>query len=587
MSFRFLILLVWLLSSCKSFSKDAWIDSCKCVPGQACWEKLNWTDLETKLGGSEYLEKSYDLSPLGCEQRGGKDCWSFDWDVDDVFSWQAQSWANITLSRYRDFDFAPNKRTVAAINSKQVAEAILFAKNNKLKVVVKSGGHDYKGRSQDPEALLIWTHRMRDTEFKPGHKICGETYDTLIVESGARWLEVYNALQTTNRYVPGGAANSVGVAGFTLGGGYSLMAKKFGPTAGYVREMEVVTPDGAIKVVNACNHPELFMALKGSGNASYGVVTKFVFETIEPFDVGFWKFKIDAKDDESYRFVIRQWLEFYLAHLDHEDFGSIVDLQGRGQGQGGVIWSLPILYTGRTGAQMEEMVNRLREKIGDKATIESNVVEPFSIKVYRSKNFYLNYMNGKESKSDSNLFYLPNNGSPTLWNIAAFESLFLERDKFNDLGALSEVMFKASQSASLHMQLSKALNGSSEEAKKRVALTSVQKQVLEAPVFMTIAGGPGGFDPGAKQEEIRSGVQTAFGHFLTLFKEGEEYSTYGNQSSGTIAHWQSATYGKDQYENLLRLKKQLDPNGLFRCRHCVGDDLWDEKGCKVKESWED
>ena len=44
-------------------------------------------------------------------------------------------------------------------------------------------------------------------------------------------------------------------------------------------EAEVVIADGKIRVVNACNHPDLFWALKGGGGGRFGVITRLTLRT--------------------------------------------------------------------------------------------------------------------------------------------------------------------------------------------------------------------------------------------------------------------------------------------------------------------
>ena len=38
--------------------------------------------------------------------------------------------------------------------------AVNFARENRLRLVVKGGGHSYQGTSSAPDSLLIWTRAM-------------------------------------------------------------------------------------------------------------------------------------------------------------------------------------------------------------------------------------------------------------------------------------------------------------------------------------------------------------------------------------------------------------------------------------------
>lgn len=62
-----------------------------------------------------------------------------------------------------------------------------IARKHNIRVVVKSSGHDYQGRSQAPGALSIWVHHMQSHKihydsFKP--KGCKFRIDTPAVTVG-------------------------------------------------------------------------------------------------------------------------------------------------------------------------------------------------------------------------------------------------------------------------------------------------------------------------------------------------------------------------------------------------------------------
>ena len=91
--------------------------------------------------------------------------------------------------------------------------------------------------------------------------------DDILVEFGAGcvWRDVYNFLDLVGVGVVGGErGQDVGVAGFTLGGGFSLVSNEYGLAIDNVVAYEVVLPDGTIKrnVVDSGDTQELFRALK-------------------------------------------------------------------------------------------------------------------------------------------------------------------------------------------------------------------------------------------------------------------------------------------------------------------------------------
>jgi len=74
-----------------------------------------------------------------------------------------------------------------------------------------------------------------------------------------------------------GVVSHTGVGGFTTGGGFGRLNRKFGLAIDNLRGAEIVTADGQIRRVSAEQEPDLFWAIRGGGG-NFGVVTEFEFE---------------------------------------------------------------------------------------------------------------------------------------------------------------------------------------------------------------------------------------------------------------------------------------------------------------------
>src|SRR5258708_270770 len=72
---------------------------------------------------------------------------------DEVGLTQTLGWVDAWTSR-------PSVYAVAVRNTADVVAAVNFAREHKLRLVVKGGGHSYLGTSNAADSLLIWTRKM-------------------------------------------------------------------------------------------------------------------------------------------------------------------------------------------------------------------------------------------------------------------------------------------------------------------------------------------------------------------------------------------------------------------------------------------
>ena len=224
---------------------------------------------------------------------------------------------------------APSAYAVAADKTQDVVAAVNFARDHRLRLVVKGAGHSYQGTSNAPDSLLIWTRRMNAISLHEAFvaQNCEgrqPPQPAVSVGAGAMWGAVYDAVTTrAGRYVQGGGCLSVGVAGLVQSGGFGSFSKNYGLVAAGLLEAEIVTADGVVRIVNACSEPDLFWALKGGGGGSLGVVTKLTLRTRElPEFFGGVFGRIKASSDAAFRSLIARTLQFYRQSLFNRHWGE-------------------------------------------------------------------------------------------------------------------------------------------------------------------------------------------------------------------------------------------------------------------------
>jgi FAD/FMN-containing dehydrogenase len=177
-----------------------------------------------------------------------------------------------------DFNKSFNKRLqitprvrVVAASAAAVSTTILWAASNGLNFALRSGGHSYEGFSQSPDLVI-------DVRGVTGIKLLADK-KSVSIGAGASLGSVYDALASSHLAIPAGSCFPVGVAGHSLGGGFGLLGRPFGLACDSVLSMEVVDASGKILNVSEQENPDLFWALRGGGNGSFGVVTNFNFRT--------------------------------------------------------------------------------------------------------------------------------------------------------------------------------------------------------------------------------------------------------------------------------------------------------------------
>ncbi|WP_308467300.1 FAD-dependent oxidoreductase [Rathayibacter soli] len=223
----------------------------------------------------------------------------------------------------------PSAFAVAAETPGDVAAAVNFASEHALRLVIRGGGHSYQGTSCAPDSLLIWTRRMNaltthDAFVGAGCDGAADSVPAVSLGAGCLWGPTYDTVTRQHgRYVQGGGCLTVGVAGLIQSGGFGSFSKRYGTAAGSLLEAEVVTADGAIHVVNACQDPELFWGLKGGGGGSLGVVTRVTLQTHGlPEHFGHVSASIAADSDQTFRALIARVVDFYADNLFNEHWGE-------------------------------------------------------------------------------------------------------------------------------------------------------------------------------------------------------------------------------------------------------------------------
>src|SRR5215218_10465573 len=166
------------------------------------------------------------------------------------------------------WNLAVDQRPAAVATPHSVDDVIAivdFARDRGLLVTAQGTGHNAAAYDTLADTILVKTQEMRGVEID-------EEAGVARVAAGTIWIEVTEPASALGLAPLAGSSPDVGVVGYSLGGGASWLARKYGLSANSVVAIEVVTADGELVRADAEHHADLFWALRGGGG-NYGVVT--------------------------------------------------------------------------------------------------------------------------------------------------------------------------------------------------------------------------------------------------------------------------------------------------------------------------
>jgi FAD/FMN-containing dehydrogenase len=485
----------------------------------------------------------------------------------------------------------PSTYAVLAETTEDISAAVNFARERKLRLVVKGGGHSYQGTSNSADALLISTRKMDSINLHDAFVGLGcegriAAQPAVTIEAGAMWGHVYHVLSNGGRYVQGGGCLTVGVAGLVLGGGFGSFSKAYGTAAANLLQAEIVTADGVPRVANACSNPDLFWALKGGGGGSFGAVTKLTLRTHDLPDTFHAAFMtIRATSDEAFQQLIDRLILFYAEDLLGPQWGeqiafgpsnvASISMVGQGLNLGPeAVWR-PML---------DWLANRPGDFRLESAPIFLSVpARHFWDPAYLSKLPGITHADDRPGASSQNVFWAANLGEAGQV-LHAYQSWWLPVSLLqkDETTRLSTALFAASRHWKLSLHFNKGLAGSAAEVIDAARDTATNPAVLNAFALLICgAGGPPAY-PGIPGHEPDLSIAAANADRVEkamdeIRKVVPVSGSYLSESNFFEKDWQTSFWGAN-YARLLTIKSEYDPQGLFFVHNGVGSEAWTHDG---------
>ncbi|MEW2289460.1 FAD-binding oxidoreductase [Streptomyces sp. NPDC047841] len=403
---------------------------------------------------------------------------------------------------------------VGATSVTDVQAAVRFAAERSLPLAVLTTGHQV-ARPADG-AVLVNMSRLNRVRIDAAQRLAR-------VEGGALGGEMVDAAGRYGLAPITGASATVGVVGFTLGGGHSpVLGRTYGYAADHVQAVELVTADGKLRRVTAVEEPDLFWALRG-GKGNFGVITALELSLfpVSRFYGGGLFFS-----GEHARTVLHAWRE-WVTGLPREMTSSIAFLRRPGQP-----FTLHVRFSSLGPREEAERtlapIRRLAPLVGDTidelpyasaATLHLDPAQPVPM-----------------TEGATALRVFPREAADTLLTAVGPESD--TRLGFLELRAFGGVLEQPPAVANA------------------VAGRTARWAVIAA------GGGAPGLSPLFRKE------LTALAESLAPWAQ-DEMNVNLLATRGVTLQQVRAAYGQHRYDRLASIKQQYDPHNLFRMNHNI------------------
>ncbi|GEM07954.1 FAD linked oxidase [Rhodotorula toruloides] len=462
---------------------------------------------------------------------------------------------------------SPTDRTPAYVlethTPSDVLSAVAFARENRLRLRIKSTGHDYLGRSSDEGSFTLWTRRLNHSRFERNFVPEGAPEGTqgvpaLLAGAGSIVRDLYRAADEAGVIVTGGVSQTVGAGGgFTLGGGHGPLAPLHGLAADNVLEFTVVTANGTILRCSPYQHSTLFTALRGGGSA-FAVVLETAFKVHAPpagFVGIFGSFGLrqgaDASPEErkeAWRGMVKRWTELQPKLSKAGPFAGYTYVRK----------PEPTPFAYILPSDDLQLAKDLFTPVFDASAADPNIEVDWEF--VETKTWY-ELWSGPFTDA---LHSLDAVGIPLLLGSRLVPKEVVEQ-RTDDL---ANFLADSPSPAIVHLVAGGAVE------KEPDFPSSVNPGWRTALLHIDL---PISWPTSAPSATISSLSSYLTSHTLTLgaltSSLGHPQASYSSESDYYEADWQKVWYDEENYERLLRAKREWDPEGVFSARRAVGSEV--------------
>ncbi|KAJ4298635.1 hypothetical protein N0V88_003666 [Collariella sp. IMI 366227] len=449
------------------------------------------------------------------------------------------------------------------------------ARKHNIRLIVKSSGHDFIGRSNAPNSLSIWTHHMKGIKthnsFRPNRCKVAIKKTAVTVGAGMQMKDIYSALDPLSQTIVGGSRKTVSVGGLLTGAGHSLLSPRYGLSADEVLEMELVTPQGEIVTANECQNTDLFWAMRGGGGSTFGIITSLTMLTHPTPKLDTVTLIIATSD------ISRQRTIFSMVAYVLSTFPRLADAGMSGYNYFFSSFPNP-LDNGNTtvggillAMALQDASPEIMKALWDPVLAHIETTWPGLFQVMYQPRAYPTYLAWFMARNDT-----MQAGTNTHIGSRLLDEKALTKGGLRRRAEALRV-FAGGEVATVFLVSGKGVH----EARPRGCGNAVLPAWRRAYVHATLGVDFKPLDPAAAaaaSEQVKTRVSA-------LRQLAPDMGAYMNEADFEEPNWQHEFWGAN-YKRLLRIKRAVDPDDVFWCNPCVGNERWEQVGdrlCRVRD----
>ncbi|KAK5118670.1 hypothetical protein LTR85_008135 [Meristemomyces frigidus] len=401
----------------------------------------------------------------------------------------------------------------------------------------------------------------------------GPVADGVTMGAGQGFDGVYSFAEANNITIVGGSSRTVGATGgWISGGGHGALSNTLGMGVDNVLQIKAVLPNGTYVTANRCQNQDFFFALRGGGGSTFGVNMEMTTTAHPQTTLQVAYIRLLSADATS----VNKFISICVENANNwasDGWGGYIAPGAMSVLASGMIFFTPKLSHSEAVASMKPMT--------DYVASLGNVV--LNNEVDTSPSFYQAY----------NTYILPNEEKVGLG--AAIGSRLIPKEVLATTSGQQSVITAMEQVVNMLAPLT----ATSEQPDLRALSYGAPFQLLvtapssypnndTVPASITPAWRDATwhafaqvtFANDASVATINGAFQTAHNVAKVLEGVAPNSGAYQNEADTFERNPTEAFWGAANYNRLLTLKQQMDPNNVLTCWDCIGWNSADARyGC--------